>query len=157
MEAKKIDWKTRFKESVLVPKSVNLEYPTLPTTKNPTEWGKHRQDLIHYVENLHYFGQLFCDIEFMRRLFEKYRQDDDIITDFLESFDLNKEDKKEERYSKRQKKNQRYKNYTNNLLKAFKKIKKENDIKVFFTNARFPISTLYDQDIEPIIDEFLSK
>ncbi|CAG8584058.1 22400_t:CDS:1 [Dentiscutata erythropus] len=145
------DWITKFKENVLIPRSVNLDHPSSPGSRDPTEWGMRRKDLIQYIENLHYFGQLFYDLEFMNKLFERYKLDEDIINDFFKSFEHDIEGN----YTVRQKKNQRYKHYTNNLFKAFKKIENEDERKEFFFNARFPISTLYDQDIEIIIDEFL--
>ncbi|CAG8727881.1 2235_t:CDS:1, partial [Racocetra fulgida] len=141
--------------NVLVSKSVNLDYPLLPSSdsRDPTEWGKHRQNLIKYIEDLQYFGHLFNDLEFMKNLFRTYKKDEDIIKDFIKSFeyDINRT------YTVKQKKNQRYKNYATNLLRSFKKINNENERKEFFINARFSISTLYDQDIDPIINEFLKK
>ncbi|CAG8500147.1 15182_t:CDS:2, partial [Dentiscutata heterogama] len=107
----------------------------------------------HTDYDLQYFGQLFNDLEFMKNLFRTYKKDEDIIKDFIKSFeyDINGT------YTVKQKKNQRYKNYATNLLLSFKKINNENERKEFFINAKFPISTLYNQDIDPIINEFFKK
>ncbi|KAF0427026.1 hypothetical protein F8M41_006187 [Gigaspora margarita] len=154
MSENKKDWKERYFKNITenVDRKLNLDFKTPPPTKfDPEEWRSYRCQFGQYIDDLTLFGQLFLDLQYMDLLIETFKKEEDIINTFINSFDLNLP----QSYALRYKKKQRTTTYANNLYLATTQLKETR--KEFFIIARIPISTLYDQDITPIINKFKSR
>ncbi|CAG8500377.1 42842_t:CDS:1 [Gigaspora margarita] len=155
------DWKSKFYERIKVP-SVRQSDPPFPPNGSidPVEWLNYRQNLSNYIDTIK-LKPIFGDLTYIDNLVSKYPYNEDkfIIKQFKASLGITTNDDESEK-EKKTKTKQRYRgsSYAKNLLIVIRMLKKHelmNQREEFFLRTKFPISTLQEKDITPIIEKFI--
>ncbi|KAF0502923.1 hypothetical protein F8M41_019774 [Gigaspora margarita] len=160
----KNDWKNKFIERIQNPSYYEKTKPSLPNSVDPELWKKYRKNLSEYLEHSMFFEPIQSELHLIDSLITQFpdADDDKIISEYSKTINDSKNtpntklsreiDTNPYSYYKNVRKKSRNMRFVKNLLAATRHL--GNYKYDFFERAKFPMSTLTDKNITPIINEY---